>query len=248
MSEYMRWGYDADRIGWIRETTFGQLPTTGQWNWGPGGEVLNFIPKFNPIYKKKVGLGRQILSDMILLKKFMELKVESELLARDGTTWEWIDVFNYAMGASVPGATIDLEKHIASLSIGARIEASQTPTYNYWTCRGCKVNSIILKGNVEENLPVTQEVDFYVQNPTFDTTNYVQGTATHQNKPNTDYLLASDCDITWGGSSFYHRLTEWQLELRRNLVKRGASDADKTLYRDFQEGEVSAAITCGRSA
>jgi len=235
----VRFGYDVVEVVWIEETSFGVTPTTGTWK--HAGLPTGFEPRPQLQWKEKVGLGNQIITDNVKIKEFAELTFAYELLKEQATpAYQWTNLIAYILGETGEATTINLEKRIKSLSIGAKLELA---TDEFWLFKGCKLNTLELSGNVETNEPIVATLGIISQKASYGTTDYVSGTATRQAAPTTDYILPSDCDLLYGGSSIYARLSEWRLRINRNLIKRGRDDTDKTLFRSFEEGKVEVELS-----
>ena len=132
----IRGGYDVIEALWLKEATFGTTPDVGEW--GHFGDVTAFDPRRQATFLNRVGLGRVIEKDFILTKEWAELLLEIDILKIDTPNGhEWVDILNYAMGLSAPAATIDLERKIASLSIGAKLDLD---TDEYMLLKGLKIN------------------------------------------------------------------------------------------------------------
>jgi len=201
------------------------------------GLPVGFDPRPRPQWKKKVGLGKNIITKLLKVKEFAELTLAYELLAKDTSpVYQWTTFLSYILGDDGEGTTIVDEKHIQPVSIGAKIDLT---TDEFWHLKGCKLNTLELRGNVLTNEPVTATCGILSQIASYGTTDYVSGDATRGAAPDTDYIYPSDCDLEIpAASSIYGKLSEWTLRINRNLIKRGRDDTTKTLFRSFEEGEL----------
>jgi len=237
MSEY-RAGYDVVECLWIDEgADFGTTPTTGTWK--PIWLVNNFHPKPRPIFKEKVGVGRQLPSDFIEVKKYAEARIELELLAKQADpAFEWTDIWHYIITNAAYGEAFSLGKRLKSLSIGAKLDLA---TDEFWLLKGCKPTGFSIAGELDS--PLKGSIDILSQVASFGTIDYVSGDATRQANPASDYIKHEDSDVIIdvggnGASSIIDRLNSWEFSVRRTLERKGKAATDPKLYKTFVEKDV----------
>ena len=236
MSLKTRAGYDVTEAMWIKEATFGTVPTTGAWK--HLGHITMFDPVRRPTYKERIGLGRQYPSNLELMKEDAELSVEFGALLKSvasGAEYEWMDLYALMWGEDDAAATVDLEKHEASMSVGAKLDLA---TDEYMLVKGAKFQEarIIAEHGPE---PIRQILSFLGQKHTHGTVDYVSGTATRKNFPSTLLMKFADTDLLYNGASIIERLQSFEFTMRRKLDKRGGYPAEKTLYSKLSEMELS---------
>lgn len=237
---YQRAGFDVTEAMFIKEVTFGTTPITGADKWRHFGNNLLFDPVKRPVFKPRVGLGAQKASALTLAKEFAELSLEAEILKKSAVAdaeYEFCDFFALAWGEDANAATIDLEKHIASMSIGAKL-AVTTP--EYILCKGSKFESAEIKGSIED--PIRFAASVIAQKYSYGTTDYVSGTPTRKNFPATDRIMWGDIDFWYGGSSLLDKIASFDFSMRRDMEKRGSNATTKTLYGKFAESGLSMEI------
>lgn len=227
MSE-LRAGYDVTECLYIEESTFGTTPNSGTWK--PIALVNNFDPRYRPAYKEKIGIGRQLPSKYVLVKKFAEFTINHELLAKvDSPSFEWTDIWYYIITNETYGASFSLGKRLKTLSIGAKLDLA---TDEYWLLKGCMLTRYeIASGGVDQVL--TGTIEGIAQDASQSTTDYVTGTATRQANPTSDYIKHGDCDILISDSSIYNSVNSWAFTVERTVEKRGKASSDAKLYRTF---------------
>jgi len=230
-----RAGYDVTEVMWIKEATFGSTPTSGEWL--HAGNPIGFDPRHRPIYKRRIGLGRQYPSAFDLVKKYAELTLEYELMKKDttiGSEYEWTELIAYIFGETGNAATITLEKHISPLSIGAKLDLA---TDEFFLLAGSKLTEIEIRSAIEE--VVSCRASTLSQKMTHGTVDYVSGTATRKTFPTTDPIYFSDLDLTYKGSSILDSIQNFAFRIRRDIQRRGSDSTDKKLYRAFEEQGLS---------
>jgi len=227
----VRGGFDVTEAMFITEgTSWGTKPITGAWL--HFGVPTLFDVQRRPIFKRKIGLGRQYPSDLILIKEYAELRVEAEMLAIDetvGSEYEWLDDYNYIWGLSVVAATIDLEKHMGSLSIGAKLDLT---TDEYILLTGAKQIEYAIIAVVDQ--PVIKRINFIAHPYTHTEVDYVSGDATRKTFPDTSYIKFGDCDFLCP-SSVLDRIQRFELIFRRDIQRRGNNATTPTKYGKFAE-------------
>jgi len=232
-----RWGYDATEIMAIIESILGTTPATGSWL--HFGHPLGIDPRPQPQWSEKTGIGRQIISDQEIAKKWGEATLNYELEKKDadvGYEYEWMDLLAYILGDDGNSATVVDEKHLGSLSIGSKLDLE---TDEYWLFKGCKLNTVEIRGNILANDPVRASLGIKAQDYSYTTTDYVSGDATRKTFPNTGRIFASDCDIEIPtGASIYDRISDWTFRINRNLVGRGGKSGNAQLFRNWEEGKL----------
>jgi len=231
-----RFGYDVTEIMWIVESILGTTPTSGVWL--HAGHPLGLDPRPQPQWSEKIGLGRQIISAIEVTKKWGEFTVNYELEKEDedvGYEYEWMDLIAYILGDDGNSATVVDEKHLASISLGSKLDLE---TDEFWLFKGCKLNTLEMRGNIIANDPVRNTLTALAQDYSYGTTDYI-GSGSRKSFPNTGRIFASDCDLEIpSGSSIYDRLSEWTFRIGRNLQKRGAKTGNAQLFRNFEEGKL----------
>jgi len=227
MSE-LRAGYDVVECVYIEESTFGATPTSGTWK--PIALVTNFDPRPRPIYKEKIGIGRQIPSGYTRVKRYAEFTINHELLAKESSPeFEWTQIWYYIVTNQAYGASFSLGKRLKTLSIGAKLDLS---TDEYWLLKGCMLSRYeIGSGGADQVL--TGTIEGVAQLATFSETDYVSGTATRQANPTSDYIKHGDCDLKIAESSIYDSLNSWSFVIERTIERKGTDSSDATLYRTF---------------
>jgi len=225
----VRGGWDVTEIVHIKETTFGQTPTSGVWD--HFGDWESFDPRRTPVYKPRIGFGRQYPKSFTKIKEYAELDLEARLLLKDApNSYEWLNPFALIWGEDAAAATIDFEKHIGSMSIGAKLDLA---TDEYLLVKGCKYESGAIRAAIEET--VVHVASFIGTKHTHTETDYVSGTATRRTFPTTGELKYGDTDFLIAAASVIERLQGWEFRIRREMQKRGTDDADSTLYAKFAE-------------
>jgi len=227
MSE-LRAGYDVVECVYIEEPTFGTTPTSGTWK--PIALVTNFDPRPRTIYKEKIGVGRQLPSKYVRVKRYAEFTINHELLAKETSPeYEWTQIWYYIITNAAYGSTFSLGKRLKTLSIGAKLDLS---TDEYWLLKGCMLNRYeIASGGVDQ--VVTGTIEGVAQLADFSETDYVTGTATRQANPSSDYIKHGDCEITIAGNDIYDSINSWSFVIERTIERKGKNASDGTLYRTF---------------
>jgi len=223
----------------VAETSFGATPTTAV-PWLHFGVPTLFDPQRRPVFKPKTGLGRQYPSDLVLMKEYAELRVEAELLDKDATVgeeYEWVDDYNWIWGADAVAATINLEKHIGSLSIGAKLDLA---TDEYAWLKGCKLQEYVIAGRVDS--PVIKRMNFLAWDYDHGTTDYVSGSATRKTFPTESYISFGDLEILYNTVSILERLQSFEIIFRRDIQRRGTNATTATKYAKFAEVGMSIKI------
>jgi len=240
MSEF-RAGYDVVETLFLEETEFGATPATGEWQatW----LTTNFDPRPRPTIKEKIGLGRQLPSKYLEVKRFGEFTLEAEMLAKvTSPAYEWSKLFWFIVTDQTYGATFDLGKRLKSFSLGAKLDLAAD---EFWHLKGCKLTRFEIRSDGVDQV-LRRIASGICQNYDYTTTDYVVAPATRQSPPvpipATAYLKHGDADIMIDAGSgygdaniLYSRLNSWSFIMERTLQKRGTDPTIKTLYRAFAE-------------
>lgn len=227
----VRAGYDVTEAMWIPEANFGAIPQTGIWK--HFGDCIVFDSVRRPLYKPRIGIGRQYPKELVMIREFAELNIEINLLKEDeteGEEHEWLELYVYMWGEDALAATVNLEKHEGPMSIGAKLDLV---TDEYLTLVGNKFSEVTLRANLDD--PVKLLGAFVAQRLTHGTTDYMQGTASRKTFPTTSYLKLADCEFKYNGASILTRLQSFEFRMRREIDKRGSDATIKTLYAKFSE-------------
>jgi len=235
----VRAGFDVTEAMWIKEATFGGISQSGTWQFF--GDVIGFDGKRRPVYKPRVGIGRQYPKELSLQKEYAELLVEAELLKKDvtvGEEYEWLNPYAAIWGADAVAATVNLEKHCFSTVVGAKLDLT---TDEYLTFVGCKPNEITLKVDLEN--PMKLLYSLVSQKKTHGTVDYVQGTADRKTFPTESYIRLADCDVEYNSASIIERLQALEFTMRREINKRGSKTGAGTLFAKFSEVGLSMEVS-----
>ena len=116
----MRGSWDVTLLNQLKESVFGTTLTTGAWQ--PISLVKRFEPIYQPVFKPKVGLGRQNPSNWTLVKEYYEFNIEVELIKREAApAFDWYDLVKYII-EPISGADGAPEETIDSFSLAAKVD------------------------------------------------------------------------------------------------------------------------------
>lgn len=215
----------------ITESEFGTTPTTGTWL--PVSLVKSFEPRYQPVFKPKVGIGRQNPSDKVLVKEFYEFDLELELIKAEASpTYDWYTLVQYII-EKLSGADGAPDNVLESFSLAATLDLT---TDEFWWLKGCMFDRVDLIGSSIDDL-ITARLHGLAQWGDYGTTDPVSGTATRQAQPATlAQIPYGEVDILYDPTTpatIMEDVSSFRLSLIRELEKRGTDSTTSTLYRAF---------------
>lgn len=223
-----RGAYQAVECLYIDEgASFGTTPTAGAW--AHPGFVHSINAKRESTQIRKTGIGTQLPAGFVVAKEHWAAALEFGLVKKDASpVYNWKDFFDMIAKptAGVPGDTCKY------FSLGYKMDLA---TDEFGWLKGCGIKSYKITGSdVADTVKGT--VDIIAQSGSYDTTDYVSGTATRLGKPDTELVVFGDCDILYDTAtpvSIFSRLNSFAITFTRDLQMRGSAAANGKLYREF---------------
>lgn len=217
MSIDVSW-YDVTQLDWLADAVDdGAILQTGTWK--PLAQEYQRI-------LMRVGENRiehrgnlQTLSIDQRVKKWLEIQFDYLVEKYDANSpaYSWWDLISQCFYGGATGAP---SLRPATAWIGAKINRT---TPEYWLAFGAKIESIVLKGSMVEG-PLQAQVKAIARGFQFNTTNYVQGSATRRANPTKNPIVPSnDTVITVDGTDVSNLIQDYTLSLSRAYEKRGRS-------------------------
>ena len=178
---------------------------------------------------RKTGIGTQLPAGFIVAKEHWTAALEFSLVKKDTSpAYNWKAFYDMIANPStnVPGDTCKY------FSLGYKLDLA---TDEFGWLKGCAIKSYKIAGSDVADT-VKGVVDIIAQDGSYDTTDYVSGTATRLDKPDTELVVFSDCDILYDATtpaSILSRLNSFAITFTRDLQMRGSKAAASKLYREF---------------
>ena len=163
--------------------------------------------------------NQQTLSIDQRTKKWLEIQFDYILEKHDANSpaLNWWDFIAQAFYGGATGAPA---LRPASAWLAAKINRT---TPEYWLAFGAKIEQIILSGSMVTG-PLQAQIRAIARGFQFNTTNYVQGTATRRAVPTKNPIIPStDTVITVDGADVSNVIQDYVLTLTRAYEKRGRS-------------------------
>ena len=226
-----RGAWDVSLMNHITEATFGTTPTSGAWL--PVSLVKGFEPRYMPVFKPKVGIGRQNFSDKTLAKHYYEFDLELELIkAEADPAYDWYTLVQYII-EKLSGADGAPDTTLETFSLAATIDVT---TDEFWWLKGCMLDRVDLIGSSVEDL-ITMKLHGIAKWGDYSTTDPVSGTATRQAQPAALYQIPyGECDILYDPTTpatVLPDVSSFRLSLIRDVERRGTDATTGTLYEKF---------------
>lgn len=227
MSEINLSWYDLTQLDIIDETAEGTLPTAGAW--------MPLVPLFK---RARFGIGenrvvqrgnKQTIAIDKRVKKWGVFEFDLLLFkyAAGPPIWDWWNIINKALYGAATGAQV---LRPASISLGAKLNRT---TPEYWTFSGIKLEQAVLRGSFIEGEAILS-IRGISRKVSFNTTNYIQGTATRNADPSsTPMVPASDISILLDGTDRSTELDNFNLTISRTYKMSGRDATDGINFREF---------------
>ena len=217
MSIDVSW-YDVTQLDWIADSADdGAILQTGTWK-PLAQEYQRALFRVGENRIEHRG-NQQTLSIDQRVKKWLEIQFDYILEKYDSNSpaYGWWDLVSQAFYGGATGAPA---LRPGTAFIGAKINRT---TPEYWLASGVKIEQMILRGSMIEG-PLQAQIRAIARGYQFNTTNYVQGTATRRANATKDPIVPSnDVVITVDGSDVSNLIQNFVLTLTRNYQKRGRS-------------------------
>ena len=219
MSIDVSW-YDLTQLDWKADSADdGAIPQSAANEWKPiNQEFQRAMIRVGENRLEHRG-NQQTLSIDQRTKKWLELQFDYILEKYDANSpaYGWWDLINQAFYGGATGAPATRP---GSVWFGAKINRA---TPEYWLAFGAKIEQLVLRGSMVEG-PLIAQVRAIARGFQFNTTNYVQGTATRRAVPTKNPIIpSSDVTITVDGSDVSTLIQDFTLTLSRGYEKRGRS-------------------------
>ncbi|GEM_PF-5155058 len=248
MSTNLGW-YDVTQVD-VKEDTLndGAIPQSGANSWLPTALHLKRILAKVMDNRAQLRGNSQGLSINDRVKIWLDWQMTLSALKYDSASpaFSWWDIVEKGFWGGATGAPV---LRPSALWIGAKLNRS---TPEYLTAFGAKISEFTLKGNMTEG-ELELILNGMARGFSFNTTNYVQGTATRRaDPPATPIIPAKDMTITIDGSDITSLIEDFALSVSRGYKKSGRADtvaASGTQigvsgmnYREFTPGVIDATI------
>lgn len=210
--------YDVTQLDWIADAVdSGAILQSGTW-----------IPIQQEYQRALFGVrenrvehrgNQQTLSIDQRTKKWLEIQFDQIVEKYDSNSpaLGWWDLISQAFWGGATGAPVTRP---GSAWFAAKINRS---TPEYWLAFGAKIEQVILRGSMVEG-PLQMQLRAIARGYQFNTTNYIQGTATRRAVPTKNPIIPSnDATITVDGSDVTSVIQDFVLTLTRSYEKRGRS-------------------------
>ena len=161
----------------------------------------------------------QTLSIDQRVKKWLEIQFDQIVEKYDANSpaLGWWDLINQAFYG---GATGSPALRPSTAWFAAKINRA---TPEYWLAFGAKIEQVVLRGSMVDG-PLQMQIRAIARGFQFNTTNYVQGTATRRTAPTKSPIIPSeDATITVDGTDVTSVVQDFVLTLTRAYEKRGRS-------------------------
>jgi len=234
-----RGAYQVPECLFIEEGTFGTTPVTGAW--ATPGFVHSINAKRASTHIRKTGIGTQLPAGFVVAKEHWTAALEYSLVKKDTSpAYNWKDFYAMITNPNT-GVPKDTCKYF---SLGYKLDLTAD---EFGWLKGCGIKSFKIAGSdVADTVKAT--VDIIAQNGSYDTADYVSGSATRTGAPDTELVVFGDCDILYDTAtpaSIFSRLNSFAITFTRDLQMRGSDASNGKLYREFAPRARSYEIELG---
>jgi len=219
MSIDVSW-FDVTQFDWKADTTDnGAIPQSAANEWKPLAQEyqkVRFAERQNRVEHRG---NLQTLSIDKRTKKWLEIQFDyiAEKYDANSPAYGWWDLINQAFYGGATGAPATRP---GTAWLAAKINRA---TPEYWLAFGAKIESVVIKGSMTEGV-MTISINAIARGHQFNTTNYVQGTATRRTALTKNPIIPSnDVTITVNAVDVTSVVQEFTLTLTRKYEKRGRS-------------------------
>lgn len=219
MSIDVSW-YDVTQFDWKADSTDdGAIPQSAANEWKPlQQEYQRVLFRLGENRIQHRG-NLQTLSIDQRAKIWLEIQFDHILQKYDSNSpaYGWWDLINQAFYGGATGAPATRP---GTAFFAAKINRT---TPEYWLAFGAKIEQLVLRGSMVDG-PLVAQVRAIARGFQFNTTNYVQGTATRRAVPTKNPIIPSDdVTITVDGADITSLVQDFTLTLNRVYEKRGRS-------------------------
>lgn len=212
--------YDVTQLDYQADSAdTGAIPQTGSNSWVPLALVYSRA-KFAEMQNRIKYRGNlQTLAIDVRTKKWLSWQLEYLALKYDATApaYDWWDIINKGFYGGATGAPVTRP---GALWIGAKINRTSP---EYWTIHGAKIEEFIIKGDMTKD-HMSVLLKGIGRGHSFNTANYVQGTATRRTDPaKIPIIPAQDTLIKINNVDLTTVVADWSLTMTRKYEQRGRS-------------------------
>jgi hypothetical protein len=212
--------YDVTQIDYQSDSVDdGAIPQSGSSSWIPLALAYK-TAKFAEMQERIKHRGNlQTLMIDVRAKKHLAWELEYLALKYDATSpaYDWWDIISKGFYGGATGAPVTRP---SALWIGAKINRT---TPEYWTAHGAKIEEFTIKGDMTKD-HMSVLLKGIARGFSFNTTNYVQGTATRRADPaKVPIIPAQDTLIKINNVDLTTVVADWNLTMTRKFEQRGRS-------------------------